>query len=122
MKIIRIGNAAGFWGDNLDAPRLLAESGRLDYLTLEYLAELTMSILAHLRSKDPAAGYVTDFPAAVSSLVPSLKSQPQLRIVTNAGGMNPISCARKVAAVLQESAAFAWRRSAATICCRESTN
>jgi len=42
-----IGNAAGFWGDNLDAPRLLAESSWLDYLTLEYLAELTMSILAH---------------------------------------------------------------------------
>src|SRR5579872_1742016 len=61
MKSIRVGNGAGFWGDNLDAPRRLCERGRLDYLTLEYLAELTMSILAHLKSRDPSAGWVTDF-------------------------------------------------------------
>ncbi len=58
MKI-RIGNGAGFWGDNLDAPVLLARDGELDVLTLEYLAELTMSILAHQRSKDSREGYVT---------------------------------------------------------------
>ncbi|HVL11439.1 MAG TPA: acyclic terpene utilization AtuA family protein, partial [Gemmata sp.] len=46
MRAIRIGNGCGFWGDNLDAPVRLAAAGRLDYLTLEYLAELTMSILA----------------------------------------------------------------------------
>jgi hypothetical protein len=96
MTTIRIGNGAGFWGDNLDAPRLLAERGPLEYLTLEYLAELTMSILAHQQSRDPAAGYVSDFPTVVDSLVPALKSQPRLRIVTNAGGMNPESCARRV--------------------------
>ena len=56
----RVGNGAGFWGDNLDAPRLLAERGALDYLTLEYLAELTLSILARLREKDPQQGYATD--------------------------------------------------------------
>ena len=103
MTTIRIGNAAGFWGDNLDAPRLLAEAGRLDYLTLEYLAELTMSILAHQRARDPDAGYVTDFPPVVASLQPSLQSQPGLRIVTNAGGMNPTACARAVARVLTDA-------------------
>lgn len=103
MKTIRIGNGAGFWGDNLDAPRLLAEQagvGGLQYLTLEYLAELTMSILAHLRSRDPLAGYVTDFPAVVESLVPQLQRDPVLRIVTNAGGMNPQACAAKVSQIL----------------------
>eukprot|EP00913_Durusdinium_trenchii_P023402 g21980.t1 len=103
MKTIRIGNAAGFWGDNLDAPRRLAEQagvGGLNYLTLEYLAELTMSILAHLRSRDPSAGYVTDFPVVVESLIPQLKSDPGLKIVTNGGGMNPAACAAKVSQIL----------------------
>jgi len=103
MDMIRIGNGAGFWGDNLDAPRRLAESGRLDYLTLEYLAELTLSILAHLRSRDPEAGYVGDVVTVLESLVPSLKSQPKLKIVTNGGGTNPVACARKCAAVLAAS-------------------
>lgn len=101
VRVIRIGNGAGFWGDNLDAPRLLAESGQLDYLTLEYLAELTLSILAHLKSRSPDAGFVTDFPVVVSSLLPSLKSQPGLKIVTNGGGMNPAACARSVSHILQ---------------------
>jgi len=99
-KRIRIGNAAGFWGDNLDAPRLTCATGRLDYLTLEYLAELTMSILAHQRSRDPDAGFVTDFPKVISSLVPILTDQPGLRIVTNAGGMNPSRCAQRVSEIL----------------------
>jgi len=103
MSTIRIGNAAGFWGDNLDAPRLLCESGRLDYLTLEYLAELTLSILAHQKSRDPQAGYVTDFPTVVKSLIPTLTAQPNLKIVTNAGGINPQACAAAVAQTLEEA-------------------
>src|ERR1044071_4364252 len=100
MKQVRIGNGAGFWGDNLDAPRVLCEGAELDYLTLEYLAELTMSILAHQQARDPETGYVTDFPLVLESLLPALKRQPNLRIVTNAGGMNPAACARRVAEVL----------------------
>lgn len=103
MSTIRIGNGAGFWGDNLDAPRLLCETGRLNYLTLEYLAELTLSILAHMKSRDSSAGFVTDFPDAVESLFPSLRSQPDLKIVTNAGGMNPRGCAATVASNLQKA-------------------
>lgn len=100
---IRIGNGAGFWGDNLDAPVRLAEKGRLDFLTLEYLAELTLSILAHQRRKDPEAGFVPDFPETLPRLLPLLKAQPDLRIVTNAGGLNPLGCARECARILRRS-------------------
>src|SRR5436190_12160411 len=100
MPVIRVGNGAGFWGDNLDAPRLLAEQGRLDYLTLEYLAELTLSILAHQRSRNPQAGFVADFLTVLESLIPALAAQPHLKVVTNAGGMAPQSCARQAAAIL----------------------
>ncbi|MGQ0635012.1 MAG: acyclic terpene utilization AtuA family protein [Planctomycetaceae bacterium] len=100
---IRIGNAAGYWGDNLDAPRRLAEAGRLDYLTLEYLAELTLSILAHQRSRNPEAGYVADFLTVLESLIPALKAQPGLSIVTNGGGMNPRACARDSAKRLTDA-------------------
>lgn len=105
MKTIRIGNAAGFWGDNLDAPRLMAEAsaGELDYLTLEYLAELTMSILAHLKSRDANAGYVTDFPVVLESLLPTLKADDKLKLVTNGGGMNPAGCVRKAATILRDA-------------------
>lgn len=109
MKTICIGNGAGFWGDNLDAPRLLAEKTgpeRLDYLTLEYLAELTMSILAHQKSRNPDAGFVTDFPVVLQSLLPLwLQPSPTFRIVTNAGGMNPVGCARQIAFLLGQQGA-----------------
>ncbi|MFO0852179.1 MAG: acyclic terpene utilization AtuA family protein [Gemmataceae bacterium] len=100
MRRIRIGNGCGFWGDNVDAPVRLAEAGRLDYLTLEYLAELTMSILALLRQRDPAAGYATDFLDVLGRLAPTLAAQPRLKIVTNAGGMNPRACGEKAREVL----------------------
>jgi hypothetical protein len=93
MRTLRIGNGCGFWGDSVDAPVRLAEDGQLDYLTLEYLAELTMSILALLKQRDANAGYATDFLDVLARLVPNLKSQPKLKIVTNAGGMNSRACA-----------------------------
>ena len=100
MKSVRIGNGCGFWGDNLDAPIHLARDGRLDYLTLEYLAELTMSILAAQKAKDPAAGFASDFLDVLTRLVPILKQLPNLKIVTNAGGMNPHGCAKKAREIL----------------------
>ncbi len=99
---IKIANGAGFLGDNLDAPRLLVEAAKVDYLTLEYLAELTMSILARQRQKDPAAGYARDFLDVLRSLVPVLSAQPQLKIVANAGGVNPTACAVAAAKLLNE--------------------
>ncbi|MCS7272230.1 MAG: DUF1446 domain-containing protein, partial [Gemmataceae bacterium] len=96
MKRVRIGNGGGFWGDSLDAPVRLVREGRLDYLTLDYLAELTMSILAVQKQKNPALGYATDFLEVARSLIPYLRSQPQLKIITNAGGLNPKGCALAV--------------------------
>ena len=86
---LKIANGAGFFGDNVDAPRRLVEAVEVDYLTLEYLAELTLSILARLREKDPRAGYASDFLTVLTSISPALAVQSQLQIVTNAGGMNP---------------------------------
>jgi Acyclic terpene utilisation family protein AtuA len=103
MKTIRVGNGAGFWGDNLDAPRRLCEGAPLDYLTLEYLAELTMSILAHQKSRNPAAGWVTDFEIVLRDLLPALRARPGLKIVTNAGGMNAAGCAAAVSRVLADA-------------------
>lgn len=102
-RSVRIGNACGFWGDSLDAPARLVEQGKLDYLNLEYLAELTMSILARMRHKDPQLGYATDFIDVLESLAPYLQTQPRLKIVTNAGGMNPAACAVAARAVLSRS-------------------
>jgi hypothetical protein len=103
VKRVRIGNGCGFWGDNLDAPILLAEHGRLDYLTLEYLAELTMSILALQKQRDPQAGFASDFLDVLERLAPLLKAQPGLRIITNAGGMNPTGCATRARALLDKA-------------------
>src|SRR5262245_59070680 len=97
---LRIGNGCGFWGDNRDAPVELVSRAHLDYLTLEYLAELTMSILAVQRQRDPQAGYATDFLDALERLAPHLLARPRLKIVTNAGGMNPAVCAEKSRAIL----------------------
>src|SRR5215471_6215157 len=97
---LRIANGAGFLGDNLDAPRLLVEGAKVDYLTLEYLAELTMSILARQRQKNPMAGFAGDFLDVLKTLLPGLKSQPKLKIVTNAGGVNPLACAAAAAKIL----------------------
>jgi hypothetical protein len=93
---VRIGNGCGFWGDNVDAPVLMARSGEVDYLTLEYLAELTMSILALQKQRDPQAGFATDFVVVMERITDELKRQPDLKVITNAGGMNPAACAARV--------------------------
>src|SRR3954470_22395850 len=100
---VRIGNGCGFWGDNVDAPALLAQFGALHYLTLEYLAELTMSILALQKQRDPAAGFATDFLDALRRVAALFQERPDQmpRIVTNAGGMNPRACARRAVEVLK---------------------
>ena len=103
MNRVRIGNGCGFWGDNLDAPIRLAATGKLDYLTLEYLAELTMSILAVQKAKDPNVGFATDFVDVLSRLTPTLKLLPKLKIVTNAGGMNPHACAAAAKEILTKA-------------------
>ncbi len=105
---IRIGNGAGFWGDNLDAPFLLARDGGLDVLTLEYLAELTMAILAHLRSKDAKAGFITDFPELLERLAPLMREGGGPSIVTNAGGLNPSACSARCAMIMTGAGLGNW--------------
>src|SRR5829696_6362552 len=103
MPTIRIANGAGFLGDWIDAPRRLVERAEVDYLTIEHLAELTMSILARQREKDPSAGYAEDFLDVLRSLRPALKQQPQLKIIANSGGMNPLACVQAAAKILTEA-------------------
>jgi hypothetical protein len=101
--MLRVANGAGFWGDNLDAPIRLLESKEIDVLTLEYLAELTLAILGHLRSKDPRLGYVGDFPDLLNRAAPFLRNGRPPTIVTNAGGLNPASCAARCGTILAEN-------------------
>jgi hypothetical protein len=100
---LRVANGAGFLGDQLDAPRFLVERAEVDCLTLEYLAELTLSILASAKAKDPRAGYARDFVDVLGGLSGALKDQPRLSIVTNAGGVNPSACAAAAGKVLAEA-------------------
>ena len=95
---LRIANTCAFWGDSIDASaRLIGQDPNVDYLTLDYLAEVSMSILAKLKARDPNAGFPNDFVEVVASLVPAWKAGGKFKIVTNAGGLNPAGCARACA-------------------------
>ncbi len=101
---ILIGNAQGFWGDSIDAPaRLVSQQPDLDYLTLDYLAEVSMSILASQRERSPTAGYARDFVEVVQSLIPFWKQGSKVRVISNAGGLNPHGCANACAEVLRQA-------------------
>ena len=101
-KVVKIGGASGFWGDSsVGAPQLVA-SGQIDYLVFDYLAELTMSILAGARLKKPELGYATDFvTVAMKSVLKDVASKG-IRVVSNAGGVNPQGCATALAALAAE--------------------
>lgn len=86
--MIRIGCGQGFWGDSLEAPVRLVEDGPLDYLVLDYLAEVTMSILQKQKKDNPAFGYARDFPQLIERIQHS-----KVRVIANAGGVNPTACA-----------------------------
>lgn len=104
LKPVLIGNAQGFWGDSVDAPaRLLSQQPNLDYLTLDYLAEVSMSILALQKERDPTAGYARDFVEVVRSLIPLWRKGAKARVITNAGGLNPEGCAQACSDVLRKS-------------------
>ena len=92
---LKVANACAFWGDQPDAAaRLVAAQPDLDFLTLDYLAEVSLSIMAIQRAKDPTAGYARDFVDVVRSLVPFYRGGGKIKIVTNAGGLVPEECAR----------------------------
>ncbi len=89
--MIRIANGQGFWGDSLEAPVEQVRGGPLDYLTLDYLAEVTMSILQKQRSRDPKAGYARDFVEMIARVLRDLVAR-RIRVIANAGGVNPAAC------------------------------
>ena len=89
--MIRIANGQGFWGDSLEAPVEQVRRGPIDYLTLDYLAEVTMSILQKQRSRDPRAGYARDFVEMIARVLPDLVAR-RIRVIANAGGVNPAAC------------------------------
>ncbi|MGI8844265.1 MAG: acyclic terpene utilization AtuA family protein [Gemmatimonadaceae bacterium] len=94
-RIVRVASGQGFWGDSLDAPRRQVEGGQVDYLMLDYLAEVTMSILQKQRERDPSAGYARDFVGAMESVLPAVVERG-VRVIANAGGVNPPACAQAV--------------------------
>jgi len=98
---VRIGGASGFWGDSsVGAPQLVA-SGQIDFLVFDYLAELTMAILAGARLKNPLHGYATDFVTVAMQAVLKDVVARGIRVVSNAGGVNPQACADALAALAQ---------------------
>jgi hypothetical protein len=101
MKTIRIGNGQGFWGDNVDAPVELLRGGPIDYLGMDYLSEVTLSIMARQKLEDQELGYATDFPGFIRRVLPELKER-NVRILTNAGGLSPRVCRNRIFEVARE--------------------
>jgi hypothetical protein len=113
MKRIRIASGQGFWGDQIEAPKQQVANGPIDYLMLDYLAEVTMSIMQKQRSRNPVLGYARDFVPLMGEIFPAVVERG-IRVVANAGGVNPSACGE---AVLEEarSAGLAGRAKVAVI-------
>jgi acyclic terpene utilization AtuA family protein len=94
-QLVRVAAGQGFWGDWLEAPRRQVEGGSIDYLMLDYLAEVTMSILQKQKERDPKLGYARDFVGAIDSILPAI-TKGGVRVIANAGGVNPPACAEAV--------------------------
>ena len=94
-RIVRVAAGQGFWGDWLEAPRRQVEGGPIDYLMLDYLAEVTMSILQKQKERDPSAGYARDFVGAMESVFSAVADRG-VRVIANAGGVNPPAAAAAV--------------------------
>lgn len=98
---VRIAGGQGFWGDLLDAPIKQVRGGEIDYLMLDYLAEVTMSILQKQRARNPQTGYARDFVELMREILPDVVEK-NIRVTANAGGVNVAGCAEAVKAVAQE--------------------
>ncbi len=100
-ETIRIAAGQGFWGDLPDAPVRQVEEGPIDYLMLDYLAEVTMSIMQKQKARDPKAGYARDFVPLMSRILPACVAR-NIKVVANAGGVNVEGCAAAVRDVARE--------------------
>ncbi len=101
-KVVRIGGASGFWGDSSAGAVQLAQVPGIRYITFDYLAELTMSILASAKARNPDRGYATDFVDVTVRSILKTCVERGIRLIANAGGINPHACANAVAKVAQE--------------------
>jgi len=101
MAGVHIGNGQGFWGDNVDAPVELLRGGPIDYIGMDYLAEVTLSIMMRQKLRDPETGYARDFIGFVQRVLPELRER-NVRVIANAGGLNPRACRARLFDVARE--------------------
>jgi hypothetical protein len=101
-EVVRVGCGASSWGDDVGEPREILSRARLDYLVMDYLAEVTLSIMRRQMDRDPDKGYATDVVTVVRDIAPLLASRGT-RLVTNAGGLNPVGCATAVVEALADA-------------------
>jgi hypothetical protein len=99
---IKIGGASGYWGDWDGAAASLLDGNDLDYLVFDYLAEITMSIMARARAQSPDKGYATDFIGVIRSILPQIE-RTGVKVLSNAGGVNPTACADALRAAIAEA-------------------
>ena len=101
-KSIKIGGASGFWGDSVIATPQLLNGNKLDFIVYDYLAEITMSIMARARAKDSTKGYAVDFVSSVLKLNLKQIAKQKIKILSNAGGINPVACAEAIRELVKE--------------------